>query len=80
MAIERTRERREEIARFVLRARALRRATIPLFGHSPKTPDEIIDCLVNEDPGLAERENHKTPLQRIRVEVEKEITNERLKI
>ena len=80
MRSERTRERREEIARFVLRAKALRRETIPRFGNSPCTPGDVIDGLIREDPALAERENHKTPLQRIRKEVEREITQERLKL
>lgn len=80
MATERTRERREEIARFVIRAEALRRVKIPLLGQLPLAPHKIIDLLVDEDPALAQWENHKTPLQRIRVEVEKEITREKLKL
>lgn len=79
MVKERTRERREEIARFALRAEALRREKIPLLGEPPITPRKIIDLLVDEDPKLVEWENHKSPLQRIKIEVEREITKERLR-
>ena len=80
MVKERTRERREEIARFTLRAKALRREKIPLLGEPPLAPDKIIDLLVNEDPTLVEWENHKTPLERIRGEVEREITKKKLRL
>lgn len=80
MSKERTRERREEIARFTIRAIALRREKIPLLGEPPIAPHKIIDLLLKEDPGLAEWENHKTPLQRINVEVEREITKDKLRL
>lgn len=80
MGRERTREHREEIARFAFKAIELRRERIPCFGDSPISPRRIIESLVSEDPGLAERENKRTPLQRIREEVRKEITKERLKL
>lgn len=80
MKKERTRKDREEIARYAFKAIEYRRERIPRFGGPPLTPREIIDRLIDEDPGLAERENKRTPLQRIREEVRRESTQEKLKL
>lgn len=66
MRRERTREKREEMAQWALTRMA--RGEKSVLGIDTA---EVIDRLVEEDPGLAEKENHRTPLQRIRNKVER---------